>query len=207
MSSPPDAAMIPPAQTIMKHTNRGEAAMSRIFILSGLILVALSGLSMSRADGEPLPSRPIRLIVPFAPGGFPDRIARVLASEWPQRMYVENKPGAGGMLGAAEVAHARPDGTTLVVSSMPTLVLAPLINPHADFHPIEDFSHIAYVGGPPNAFVVAATSKIRTFADLVRAAKDKPRTYGSAGVGTVGHLTAAYVAQKDNLKLTHSTAR
>ena len=194
-------------QTVTKYHRKGEAAVSRIFILSVLIIVALSSMSLSRADGEPLPSRPIRLIVPFTPGGFPDRIARVLAGEWQkensQRIYVENKPGAGGMLGAAQVARAEPDGTTLLVSSLPTLVLAPLINPHADFRPIEDFSHLAYIGGPPNAFVVASKSKIRTFADLIRIARDTPQTYGTAGVGTVGHLTAAYVAQKANLRLTH----
>jgi tripartite-type tricarboxylate transporter receptor subunit TctC len=116
---------------------------------------------------------------------------------------VENKPGAGGMIGTAEGARAEPDGTTLVISSMPTLVLAPLINPRSDFRPMEDFSHIIYIGGPPNAFVVASTSKIRSFGDFARIAKDTPQSYGTAGVGTVGHLTAAYVAQKAHLKLTH----
>lgn len=161
----------------------------------------------SAVAGAPVPSRPVRLIVPFEPGGFPDRIARVIANAWTeenaQRVYVENKPGAGGMLGAAEVERARPDGTTLLVSTMPTLVLGPLVNPQADFRPIEDFRHIAYIGGPPNAFVVAATSKIRSFADLSRLAKDRPLAYGTAGVASVGHLTAAYVAQKAHLKLTH----
>jgi tripartite-type tricarboxylate transporter receptor subunit TctC len=86
---------------------------------------------------------------------------------------------------------------------MPSLVLAPVVNPRSDFRPIEDFSHITYIGGPPNAFVVASTSKIKSFADLARIAKDRPQTYGTAGVGTIGHLTAAYVAQKANLRLTH----
>jgi tripartite-type tricarboxylate transporter receptor subunit TctC len=154
-----------------------------------------------------LPPRPVRIVVPFTPGGFPDRIARLIAGEMsethPQRVYVENKPGAGGMIGAAEVARAAPDGTTLLMSTMPTLVLAPLINPRPDFRPVEDLTHVAHIGGPPNAFVVATTSRVRSFVDLLQIAKDTPLTYGTAGVGTVGHLTAVYVAQAANLKLTH----
>jgi tripartite-type tricarboxylate transporter receptor subunit TctC len=107
------------------------------------------------------------------------------------------------MIGSTEVARAAPDGTTLLMSTMPSMVLAPLVNPRPDFRPVEDFSHIVYIGGPPNAFVVAATSKLQSFADLLRVAKDTPLTYGTAGVGTVGHLSAVYVAQKANLKLTH----
>jgi len=171
-------------------------------LIAGLVVVALS----TPVAAQQLLSRPIRIVVPFSPAGFPDRIARLLAAEWSetlqQRVYVENKPGAAGMIGTAEAARAEPDGTTLVISSMPTLVLAPLINPRSDFRPTEDLRHIFYIGGPPNAFVVASTSKIRSFADLARIAKDTPQSYGTAGVGTVGHLTAAYVAKKAQLKLT-----
>jgi tripartite-type tricarboxylate transporter receptor subunit TctC len=181
--------------------------MSRLSILiSGLVLVALLPASAFVA-AQQLPTRSIRIVVPFSPAGFPDRIARVLASEMsethPQRVYVENRPGAGGMIGSAEVAHAEPDGTALVITTMPTLVLAPLVNPRSNFRPVEDFSHITYIGGPPNAFVLASTSKIQSFGDFARIAKDTPQSYGTAGVGTVGHLTAAYVAQKAHLKLTH----
>lgn len=182
--------------------------MSRLSILiSGLALFALSLASAAPVAAQQLPNRPIRIVVPFSPGGFPDRIARVLANELsetlPQRVYVENRPGAGGMIGSAEVARTQADGTTLLMSTMPTLVLARLVNPRPDFRPIEDFTHIIYIGGPPNAFVVASTSKIQSFGDLTRIAKDTPQSYGTAGVGTVGHLTAVYVAQKARLKLTH----
>ena len=172
---------------------------------------ALTGAAMTLVFAEPaaaqLPPRPVRIVVPFTPGGFPDRFARLIAAEisetHPQGVYVENKPGAGGMIGAAEVARATPDGTTLLMSTMPTLVLAPLINPRPDFRPVDDLSHVAHIGGPPNAFVVATTSKLQTFADLTRIAKDTPLSYGTAGVGTVGHLTAVYVAQQAKLNLTH----
>ena len=108
------------------------------------------------------------------------------------------------MIGAAEVARATPDGTTLLMSTMPTLGPgAPLINPRANFRALDDLSHVAHIGGPPNAFVVATTSKLQTFADLTRIAKDTPLSYGTAEVGTVGHLTAVYVAQQAKLNLTH----
>ena len=184
----------------------GTAA--RLSMLSwGLAIIVTLLASAAPAMAQQLPPRPIRIVVPFASAGFADRIARVIASEMseahPQRVYVENKPGAGGMLALAEVARAAPDGTTLLMSSMPTLVLAPLTNPRSDVRPVEDFSHIVYIGGPPIAFVVASNSKIRSFDDLLRVGKVTPQNYGTGGAGTVGHLAAVYVAQKANLKLTH----
>jgi tripartite-type tricarboxylate transporter receptor subunit TctC len=176
-------------------------------LISGLAVATTLIASAAPVVAQDLPPRPVRIVVPFASAGFADRIARVIASEMsethPQRVYVENKPGAGGMLGSAEVARAAPDGTAFLMSSMPTLVIAPLINPRPDFRPVEDFSHIVYIGGPPIAFVVASNSKIQSFGDLLRIAKDTRQNYGTGGAGTVGHLTAVYVAQKVDLKLTH----
>lgn len=181
--------------------------MPRHLMSLSCLAVAAALLASAAPAVAQLPPRPIRIVVPFTPSGFPDRIARVIAGEMSethsQRVFVENKPGAGGIIGSTEVARAAPDGTTLVMSSMPSLVLAPLINPRPDFRPVEDFSHIVYIGGPPNAFVVASTSKMQSFADLLRIAKDTSQNYGTAGVGTVGHLTAVYVGRKANLKLTH----
>ena len=122
-------------------------------LISALALAAMMLVSAAPVVQQQLPPRPVRVVVPFTPGGFPDRIARLIADEMsethPQRVYVENKPGAGGMIGAAEVARAAPDGTTLLMSTMPTLVLAPLINPRPDFRPVEDLSHIATSAARP----------------------------------------------------------
>ena len=97
-------------------------------------------------------------------GGFPDRLARLIAKhlsdELPQRFYVENRPGAGGLVGSAEVAQSAPDGTTLVLSSLVSHVLAPLVNPRAGLHALASFTHVAYVGGPPNVFIVASSSNL-----------------------------------------------
>jgi tripartite-type tricarboxylate transporter receptor subunit TctC len=174
---------------------------------AGLAVTATLLACAAPVTAQQLPPRPIRMVVPFAPAAFSDRIARVIANEMsethPQRVIVENRPGAGGITGSASVAKAPPDGSTLLMWSMPTLVIRPLINSRPDFRPIDGFSHIAYIGGPPNAFVVASTSKIQTFADLLRVAKDTPQNYGTSGVGSVGHLNAVYVERKANIKLTH----
>jgi tripartite-type tricarboxylate transporter receptor subunit TctC len=177
-------------------------------VISGLVAAAtLLGSGASVLLAQQLPPQPVRIIVPFAPAGYADRIARVIASEMSethsQRVYVENRPGAGGLTGSAEVTRAKPDGTTLLMSAMPTLVIAPLINPTDNFRPIENFSQIAYIGGPPVAFVASSSSELKSFDELLRIAKERPLNYGTGGVGTVGHLTAAYVAHKANLKLTH----
>ena len=154
-------------------------------------------------------TKSVRIVAPFAPAGYPDRLGRVIAKYLSdslglgQRVYVENRPGAGGIIGSAEVARAPADGTTLLISSLPSHVLAPLINPNVGFDPVGGFSHIAYVGGPPNAIVVSAKSKLATFEDLLRAARGDSVTYGTAGIGTAGHLLAAFVANQGKLQFTH----
>jgi tripartite-type tricarboxylate transporter receptor subunit TctC len=185
---------------------RGLLSLSLALATLGLAPVTLAPVTLSANE---LPQRPIRIVVPFAASGFPDRLARVIADELskshPQnRIYVENKPGAGGIIGAIDVAKSPADGTSLLVSSLPTNVLAPLVNPRTDFQPVEDLAQIAYIGGPPNAFTYAANNpKIKSFADFLRVAKDSPQSYGTGGVGTVGHLSAEFVGRKADLKLVH----
>jgi tripartite-type tricarboxylate transporter receptor subunit TctC len=175
--------------------------------LTGPMVAATLLTCTASATSQQLPARPIRIVVPFAPAAFSDRVARVIANEMsktvPQGVIVENRPGAGGTTGAMSVAKAEPDGSTLLMWAMPNLVISPLINLRTDVRPLEGFSHIAYIGGPPNAFVVASTSKIQTFLDLLRVAKDTPQNYGTAGVGSIGHLSAVYVERKAKVKLTH----
>ena len=171
--------------------------------LAAAMAIALPS-AASRAQDT---SRPIRIVVPFAPGGFPDRLGRIVAKylsdDLSQRVYVENRPGAGGIIGSAEVAHSPPDGTTLLISSLPSQVIAPLINPKNAPDAIASFTHIAYIGGPPNCFVVAGTSKTHSLGDILATAKATSMSYGSAGVGTLGHIFAEYVAHKAGLNLVH----
>ena len=119
--------------------------------------------------------------------------------------YVENKVGAGGMIGTEEVARAKPDGYTLVVSGIPTHVLGPAMNKNVSFDPMRDFTHIAFFGGAPNAFVVHPDFGVRSFADFMARAKGESAgiEYVSAGVGTVGNWVAEYLAAKTGIKLVH----
>jgi tripartite-type tricarboxylate transporter receptor subunit TctC len=173
---------------------------------AGALMSTLVIVSGAPSQAQEL-SRPVRIVVPFAPTGFPDRLARILAKylseSLGQRVYVENKPGAGGILGSVDVAHSAPDGSSLLISSLPSQVIAPLINPHPGFDTFESFTHIAYIGGPPNCFFVAASSKLRSFDDLLNAARAAPVSYGSAGVGTLGYIFAEYVARKAAVKFIH----
>src|SRR5215470_10697894 len=122
---------------------------------------ALALLALSLASAAPAaewPARPIRIIAPSTPGGAADTFARLLADVLPPLLHetiiVDNRPGGGGLIGAAAAAHAEPDGYTLVTSSVAYHAIAPAVSPSPGFDPIRDFTHIAFLGGPPNAFVV-----------------------------------------------------
>jgi tripartite-type tricarboxylate transporter receptor subunit TctC len=180
----------------------------RFWRFAAIAVVALAMLPAAGRNSEAQElTRPVRLVVPFGPGGFPDRLARILAKyltdSLGQRVYVENKPGAGGIVGSLDVVHAVPDGSSLLISSLPSQVITPLINAKTGYDTFTSFTHIAYIGGPPNCFFVAANSKLKTFDDLLKAARAAPVSYGSSGVGTLGHIFAEYVARKAGLHLIH----
>ena len=155
------------------------------------------------------PTRPVRIIVPFAPGGTADTVGRVVAEQlseiFKQRFVVENRAGGGGLVGSALVARAAPDGYTLVVSGIASHVVAPAINPSANYDPIADFTHIAPFGGPPIAIAVnpaIEATTLKEFEEHVRQSKT-PMSYGSPGAGTHGHLICEAYLQKSGLKMQH----
>src|SRR3977135_3584025 len=103
------------------------------------------------------PTRPVRIIAPSTPGGAADMFGRLLCDHFSEtfreRCFVENRAGAGGLIGTAATAQAAPDGYTLTTSSIAYHVIVPAVSPNAGFDPMKDFTHIAYIGGPPNVFV------------------------------------------------------
>jgi tripartite-type tricarboxylate transporter receptor subunit TctC len=153
------------------------------------------------------PTRPVRIVAPATPGGAADTVARILADHLPEivggRFFVENRAGAGGLIGAQVTAAAEPDGATFMTSSVAYQAIAPAVSPNPGFHPMRDFTHIAYIGGPPNVFVVNPGFGVRTLADLVARAKTQPIGYVSPGVGTLGHLTAERFAEVAGIQLQH----
>jgi tripartite-type tricarboxylate transporter receptor subunit TctC len=177
----------------------------RIMALGAVVLA----LSLLAARADDWPSRPVRVVVPFAAGGAADTFGRLyadaLSAAFGKQFYVENRTGAGGVIAQQEVARTQPDGYTLVISGMPTQVIAPAMNKNAGFDPMRDFTHIAYFGGAPNALVVHPDLGVHSFAEFTARAKQDNGglEYVSAGVGTVGNLVGEYLAAKAGIKLTH----
>jgi tripartite-type tricarboxylate transporter receptor subunit TctC len=172
-------------------------------ILLGLLLALTAP-----AHAADWPTKPIRLVVPFAPGGAADVWGRVLADHLStalkQSVVVENRGGAGGTVGSAQVARAEPDGYTLLMGGLASQVVATAINPNAGYEPLRDFTYIAYVGGPPITLVVDPSSEFKSLRDVVAAARAGTLSgYASSGVGTLGHLVVEYVARKEGVKLNH----
>src|SRR4029077_15401853 len=181
--------------------------MDRMRLFGGLAGVVL-GFSCIAAAADEWPERPVRIVVPFSAAGAADTVGRfyadALSNALGKQFYVENKVGAGGMIASEEVARAKPDGYTLMVSGIPTHVLGPAMNKNISFDAMRDFSHIAYFGGARNAFVVQPDFGVRSFGDFMARAKGERAgiEYVSAGVGTVGNWVAEYLAAKTGIKLT-----
>ena len=176
---------------------------------TGALLVALLCLAVGHAHAQAWPNKPVRIIAPFAPGGAADTLGRLIADQltttFKQQFFVENRGGAGGIVGALAGAQADPDGYTLVVSSIASNVISPVFNANVGYDGIKDFTHIAYLGGPPSAMVVHPKLGVKTFQEFValaRKSKD-PITYISPGTGSHGFLVAEYVAQQSGYKLSH----
>ena len=173
---------------------------------AAFVLLALMIAPAARAADWP--SRPIRIIAPSTPGGAADTFARLLAESLPpllhQPIVVDNRAGGGGLIGAAAAAHAEPDGYTLVTSSVAYHAIAPAVSPNPGFDPIRDFTHIAFLGGPPNAFVVHPSLGVKSVRELIALARNgRPVNYVSPGVGTLGHLLVEYFARKAGIEMQH----
>ncbi len=139
------------------------------------------------------PTQPIRLVVPRSAGGVVDIVARLWAEEAKQRLgsiVIENQGGGGGLIGAAAVAHAKPDGYTLLAGTTSELVITPLIAPKPPYDPLKDLAAITLTAESVSALMVHSSIPVRTLAELVAYDRAHPGTlsYGSAGVGTSAHL-------------------
>jgi tripartite-type tricarboxylate transporter receptor subunit TctC len=159
------------------------------------------------AHAQEWPARPIKLVVPFPPGGLIDNMARLvaprLAQELGQSVVIDNKPGAGGNVGAAEAARATPDGYTLLMAS-PPLTISPALYARLPYRP-EQIVPIGLMGRVPNVLVVNPSANINTLAELTALAKSRPGqlNYGSNGQGTSLHLSAELYKSQAGLFITH----
>jgi tripartite-type tricarboxylate transporter receptor subunit TctC len=155
------------------------------------------------------PTQPIRLIVPFPPGGGTDTVARLLvekittADGW--NFVVENRPGAGGNIGLDALAKSKPDGYIIGLGQTSNLAINPTLYPRMPYNALSDFVPVALIAGQPMVLVVKAESPYKSLADLLAAAKAKPGSLSmaSAGSGTVGHLAGELFAQRAGVKFLH----
>lgn len=169
--------------------------------------LALSALPFA-TRAQSFPTKTIRIVVPFAPGGPTDLMARTIAKSISasvgKAVIVDNRPGGGGVIGMSEIMRSPADGYTLVMPSILS-VTNPALMPDYPFDTLRDFMPLTVVGFVPHAVVVLPDYAAKTLQELVALAKAKPDTlsYGSTGVGTSAHLGAALFAQRAGIKVTH----
>jgi tripartite-type tricarboxylate transporter receptor subunit TctC len=169
------------------------------------VVVYASGPAMAQA----YPTRPVVIVVPFAAGGGNDILARLLAqrmgSALGQQFVIENRPGAGGTLGARAVAKALPDGYTLMVGHSGVFGVAPSLYANPGYDPRKDFAPIGLIGSYQQILVVHPSIPVRTVTDLIALAKKEPGkiTYATAGIGSGSHLSTELFAAMADVKLTH----
>jgi tripartite-type tricarboxylate transporter receptor subunit TctC len=176
--------------------------------LAWLTAAIVSGLA-TVAAAQNYPTRPITLIVPFPPGGSTTIVARIvtdrMADAIGQQFVVDNRGGAGGTLGTRQVAKSAPDGYTIALGYTGTLAIGPSLFPNVGYDVRADFAPIGRIGVAPSTIVVHPSFPVHSVAELIAYAKANPGKvdYGSAGVGTVGHVAGEYFAIATGIKLTH----
>jgi len=175
-------------------------------------LVALGAMGMLLAGpalGQAWPAKSVRIVAPFAPGGTADTLGRILAAKLTENLgqtfVVENRPGAGGLVGSELVLKSAPDGYTLLVSGVASHAIAPALPGKPPFDPIADFTHIALLGGPPTVFAVHPSLPATDLKAFVALAQSMPHvlSYGSPGNGTQGHLMAEVFRQRAKIDIVH----
>ena len=181
----------------------------RAFRFGRSLVAALAAVAAITATAQNWPAKPVRLVVTFPPGGSSDVVARqigpLLAERLGQPFIVDNKPGAGATIGAAEVARAPADGYTLMMSNTAPISLSPFMLDPSPYDPLKSFTHVAYVGSVPNVFVVHPSVPAKTIPEFIAWAKQQkdPIPYGSGGVGSIGHIVGELFAKESGIKLTH----
>ena len=158
------------------------------------------------------PSRPVKIVVAFAPGGSADQFGRLIAPElssiFKQQFFVENRPGNSGTIGAAQVARADSDGYTLMIGGSGPHLTQPAINPNIGYDPLKDFTHIAMIGADSYAWAANPALGVKSIAELVALAKTRkdPITSSSPGPGSLGHLLIEQFKRKAGIDIQHVPA-
>jgi tripartite-type tricarboxylate transporter receptor subunit TctC len=172
-----------------------------------LITFAWVWAAPSDAHAEEWPVKPVKVVVPFAPGGSSDQLVRLLAPDlaaaFGQQFYVENRGGSSGAIGAAMVAKATPDGYTLINAGSGPHLTGPAVNPNVGYDPIGDFTHIAMLAADSYVLVAHPSLGVKSVAELVRYGQGRHLTSSSPGAGSLGHLILERFARNAKLAIQH----
>lgn len=184
--------------------------MHRVFKLAAAAVFGVATLGIvANVAAQPYPNKPIRMVVPFPPGGGNDAIGRLVAQKMSeglgQPMVVDNRSGAGTTLGTVLVAKSPADGYTILLSSVTSLALAPHIYEKPGYNPLKDFTGISMLATTPYILTVSATQPYRSVQDIITAAKAKPGvlTFASGGIGSNTHLSGAIFAELTGTNMLH----
>jgi tripartite-type tricarboxylate transporter receptor subunit TctC len=178
--------------------------MRRLLLLPIALALCLGG-----AQAQTYPSRPITLVVPAAPGGGNDTVARVIAEKMGkllgQQLVVENRAGAGGTIAARQVARSEPNGYTIGIGNPATLAMAPSLLPNVGYDPVRDFAPVGSIAASPHIILVNNGIPAKTLAEFIALARQEPGkfTYASGGAGSPAHLGPELLASAAGIKLTH----
>jgi tripartite-type tricarboxylate transporter receptor subunit TctC len=174
-----------------------------------LIAVAALAAAFTSVQAQDFPTRPITLVIPFAPGGSTTIVGRGVAEKMStllgEKIIVDNRPGAGGTVGTRAVAKSEPDGYTLLLGYTGTLAIGPSLYKNVGYDPRKDFAPIGMIGNAPNSLVVNPSFAPKTVGELIAYAKANRGTvnFGSAGAGTASHITGEYFARAAGITLVH----
>jgi tripartite-type tricarboxylate transporter receptor subunit TctC len=190
------------------HVPRLTGAQAHLTSLA-LLTAAIASVAATDAAAQTYPTRPITVVVPFPPGGSTSMVARIvtdrMADAIGQQFVVDNRAGAGGALGTRQVARSAPDGYTIALGYTGTLAIGPSLFSNVGYDPRKDFTPIGQIGVAPATVVVHPSFPAHSIAELITYAKAHPGqvNFGSAGIGTVGHVGGEYFAIATGIKLTH----
>ena len=172
-------------------------------------LAVVASACAASAAAQSYPAKPVRIVAPFPAGGGTDIFARTigqkLGAAWSQQVVVDNRAGAAGMIGGGLVAHAAPDGYTLLLTTLDTLAIIPHINKKPLYDSLRDFSPILMVASAPNVLVVHPSVPVRSVKELIALAKSRPGqlNYASNGYGTLSHLTGELFKLRAEANIVH----
>jgi tripartite-type tricarboxylate transporter receptor subunit TctC len=178
-------------------------------VVFSIAAFALAAVALHGVQAQEYPSKPIRLLVPFAPGGGNDTLARIfgqkLTESWGQQVIIDNRPGAGTTIATATAARAAPDGYTLLLSSIASHAVSPNLYREPGYDPIKDFSPVAMLGIAPVVMGINVAIPAKSVSEFIALAKSKPGNfkYASGGVGSVMHTSAMVFSQVARVEMLH----